>query len=57
MVRERGLLVTDDTAACELINQPVQLVVESTPNPKVTRPEDVPYIEMILRDMESRDES
>src|SRR5438105_15553911 len=26
LVRERGLLVTDDTAACELVGQPVQLV-------------------------------
>lgn len=49
-VRQRGLLVTDDTAACELIEQPVQLVVAPGPNPKVTRPEDVPYIELLLRD-------
>lgn len=48
-VRQRGLLVTDDTAACELIHQPVQLVVDSGPNPKVTRPEDLPYIEMLLK--------
>ena len=40
-VRQRGLLVTDDTAACELIGQPVQLVVSAEPNPKVTRPEDL----------------
>jgi len=48
-VRRRGLLLTDDTAACELIGQPVQLVVGPGPNPKVTRPEDLPYIEMLLR--------
>ena len=48
LVRERGLLVTDDTAACELIGQPVKLVVSSQPNPKVTRPEDVPYVELLL---------
>jgi 2-C-methyl-D-erythritol 4-phosphate cytidylyltransferase len=52
-VRKRGLLVTDDTAACELIEQPVQLVVGPGPNPKVTRPEDVPYVEMILQSAES----
>jgi 2-C-methyl-D-erythritol 4-phosphate cytidylyltransferase len=28
-VRQKGLLVTDDTAACELIGQPVQLVVSA----------------------------
>jgi 2-C-methyl-D-erythritol 4-phosphate cytidylyltransferase len=48
-VRQRHILVTDDTAACELIGQPVQLVVSPLPNPKVTRPEDLPYVEMLLR--------
>ena len=47
-VRRRGLVVTDDTAACELIGQAVRLVTSAEPNPKVTRPEDVPYIEMLL---------
>jgi 2-C-methyl-D-erythritol 4-phosphate cytidylyltransferase len=47
-VRARGLCVTDDTASCELIQQPVELVVRSEPNPKVTRPEDLPYIEQLL---------
>ena len=48
-VRRRGLLVTDDTAACELIGQPVQLVLSAQPNPKVTRPEDLPCVEAVLR--------
>jgi len=48
-VRRRGLVVTDDTAACELIGQPVRLVTDPKPNPKLTRPEDVPYIEWLLR--------
>jgi 2-C-methyl-D-erythritol 4-phosphate cytidylyltransferase len=47
-VRARGLLVTDDTAACELIGSPVKLVVSNTPNPKVTRPDDLPYISRLL---------
>jgi 2-C-methyl-D-erythritol 4-phosphate cytidylyltransferase len=47
-VRRKGLLVTDDTAACELIGQPVRLVASTEPNPKVTRPEDLPYLEMLL---------
>lgn len=50
-VRTRGQHVTDDTAACELIGQRVQLVASAQPNPKVTRPEDLPYIEMLLRQM------
>ena len=48
-VRESGLQVTDDTAACELIGQPVQLVSSPTPNPKVTVPSDLPFIDLILR--------
>jgi 2-C-methyl-D-erythritol 4-phosphate cytidylyltransferase len=48
-VRERGLLVTDDTAGCELIGQAVRLVASTRPNPKVTRPEDLPCIAALLR--------
>ena len=48
-VRRRGIVVTDDTAACELIGEPVRLVPGKKPNPKVTNPEDVPYVELILR--------
>ena len=47
--RERGLNLTDDTAACELIAQPVRLVPCPTPNPKVTVPADLPYIERLLK--------
>ncbi|HXI68927.1 MAG TPA: 2-C-methyl-D-erythritol 4-phosphate cytidylyltransferase [Verrucomicrobiae bacterium] len=48
-VRRRGLNLTDDTAACELIGQPVRLVPSMFPNPKVTVPGDLPFIEMLLR--------
>jgi len=47
--REKGLVLTDDTAACELIGQPVQLVKSTAPNPKVTVPADLPFIENLLR--------
>jgi 2-C-methyl-D-erythritol 4-phosphate cytidylyltransferase len=49
-VRERGVQVTDDTAACELIGQPVKLVHVPGPNPKVTVPDDVHYVELLLTD-------
>jgi len=49
-VREGGLLVTDDTAACERIGQPVRLVESASPNPKVTVPADLAYVELILRE-------
>jgi 2-C-methyl-D-erythritol 4-phosphate cytidylyltransferase len=48
-VRQRGLIFTDDTAACELIGQPVRLVASAAPNPKVTVPGDLPFIETLLR--------
>lgn len=48
-VLRRNLFVTDDTAACELIGQPVRLVESTTPNPKATSPADLPFIELLLR--------
>lgn len=50
-VEQKGLVVTDDTAACELIGQPVKLVESAQPNPKVTVPGDLPYIELLLRNV------
>ena len=47
--REKKLVLTDDTAACELIGQPVRLVGGATPNPKVTVPADLPLVESLLR--------
>ena len=46
--RQKNLIFTDDTAACELIGQPVRLVASATPNPKVTVPGDLPFIESLL---------
>lgn len=48
-VRMKGLLVTDDTAACDLIGQPVRLVESAAPNPKATAPADLPYLELLLK--------
>lgn len=48
-VRTQKLHVTDDTTACELIGQPVRLVTSATPNPKVTTPADLSYLEVLLR--------
>ena len=47
--REKLLVLTDDTAACELIGQPVRLVQGTTPNPKVTVPADLPFVESLLK--------
>ncbi|HOW66126.1 MAG TPA: 2-C-methyl-D-erythritol 4-phosphate cytidylyltransferase [Candidatus Paceibacterota bacterium] len=48
-VRSRGLSVTDDTAACEFIGQPVKLVESRHPNPKATTPADLDYISLLLQ--------
>lgn len=47
--RDQKLNLTDDTAACELIGQAVRLVSSVSPNPKVTVPADLPFIENLLR--------
>ncbi len=47
--REKNLILTDDTAACELIGQPVRLVKSNSPNPKVTVPADLPFVESLLK--------
>jgi 2-C-methyl-D-erythritol 4-phosphate cytidylyltransferase len=47
-VREKGMIVTDDTAACDLIGQPVKLVESADPNPKLTYAEDAVIIERLL---------
>lgn len=52
-VRARGLHVTDDTTACELIAQPVRLVSSAAPNPKVTVAGDLAYVELLLAQMKS----
>jgi 2-C-methyl-D-erythritol 4-phosphate cytidylyltransferase len=48
-VLKRGLVITDDTWACDFIGQPVKLVESATPNPKATLPADLPFIELILK--------
>ncbi len=49
-VRRLGVQVTDDTAGCELIGQAVELVEGRWPNPKVTTPSDLPYIQLLLEE-------
>ena len=47
-VRENGVLLTDDTAACEWIGQPVRLISGFGPNPKITVASDLAYVEGML---------
>jgi len=46
--RSKKMVFTDDTAACELIGQPVRLVSSIAPNPKVTLPGDLLFVETLL---------
>ncbi|MDB4665434.1 2-C-methyl-D-erythritol 4-phosphate cytidylyltransferase [Verrucomicrobia bacterium] len=50
-VRIKGLRVTDDAAACELLGFPVKVVPGRHPNPKVTYPSDLPYIRWLLANL------
>jgi len=47
-VRERGLRVTDDAAAVELLKHPVALLENPYPNPKLTTPADLVWFEYLL---------
>jgi 2-C-methyl-D-erythritol 4-phosphate cytidylyltransferase len=47
-VRDAGLHVTDDTAACELIGQAVRLVESTALNPKVTVAADLLVVEALV---------
>ena len=51
---KQNIVITDDTAACEFIGQPVKLVESATPNPKATSPADLPYLELLLKPLGSR---
>jgi 2-C-methyl-D-erythritol 4-phosphate cytidylyltransferase len=47
-VAKKKLRVTDDAAAVESLNHPVALLENSHPNPKITTPADLAYVEYLL---------
>jgi 2-C-methyl-D-erythritol 4-phosphate cytidylyltransferase len=47
-VAERDLRITDDAAAVELLHHPVALLENPYPNPKLTTPSDLAYLEFLL---------
>lgn len=47
-VAKKKLRVTDDAAAVELLKHPVALLENAHPNPKITTPADLAYIEFLL---------
>jgi len=46
--RARGVRLTDDASAVELIRHPVALLENAHPNPKLTTPADLPWFECLL---------
>jgi 2-C-methyl-D-erythritol 4-phosphate cytidylyltransferase len=47
-VAARGLQVTDDAQAVELLHHPVALLENGHPNPKLTTPADLAYLDFLL---------
>jgi len=47
-VQARGLRITDDAAAVEQLGHPVALLENPHPNPKITTPADLAYLEFLL---------
>ena len=47
-VAARGLAVTDDAQAVELLGHPVAVLANDRPNPKLTTPADLRYVEFLL---------
>jgi 2-C-methyl-D-erythritol 4-phosphate cytidylyltransferase len=49
-VAARGLHVTDDAGAVELLGHPVAIIENTHPNPKITTPADMAYMEFLMSD-------
>lgn len=47
-VAQRKLAITDDAAAVELLHHPIALLENPHPNPKLTTPADLAYLEFLL---------
>jgi 2-C-methyl-D-erythritol 4-phosphate cytidylyltransferase len=47
-VQRRHLRITDDVQAIEHLRAPVSLLENHHPNPKLTAPADLPYLEFLL---------
>ena len=47
----RGLKITDDASAVEQLHHPVALLENNCPNPKLTAPDDLPYMEFLLSEL------
>lgn len=48
LVAAKKVRITDDASAVELLKHPVALLENTYPNPKLTTPADLPYLEFLL---------
>lgn len=54
-IAKRKLPITDDAAAVELLKHPIALLENPHPNPKLTTPADLAYLEFLLARAEGSD--
>lgn len=54
-VAKRKLTITDDAAAVELLKHPIALLENPHPNPKLTTPADLAYLEFLLAHTDAAD--
>ncbi len=47
-VAKKGLAITDDAQAVEQLGHPIALLENPHPNPKLTTPADLAYVEYLL---------
>lgn len=52
-VAEKGLAITDDASAVELLKHPVALLENTRPNPKLTTPSDLEWFEYLHHKLEA----
>ena len=50
-VATKELKVTDDAAAVELMKHHIALLENTQPNPKLTTPSDIPYMDFLLQSL------
>ena len=53
-VADKKLRITDDASAVELLKHPIALLENTYPNPKLTTPSDLPYLEFLLTQTDSK---
>ena len=56
-IQDSGTEITDDLSAIEPLEIAVELVENNGPNPKLTTPKDIDYVDFLIREGNSRNDS